>query len=115
MASVNIYREIPAGTMNSREDPSSCARRELTEETGYEARDSQRVGVVIPAPGMSDEHIYICKADGLVRSEQCLDHDEMIQVHAVPFSRALAMIREGTNGRLSHTLLIQNPYARFCS
>ncbi len=88
--------EIPAGTMSSREDPASCARRELTEETGYEARDWQRVGVVIPAPGMSDEHIYIYKAAGLVRSEQCLERDEIIEVHTVPFSRAMAMIREET-------------------
>ena len=43
--------EIPAGTRDGEEPPLDCARRELTEETGYTAEHWTDLGEILPAPG----------------------------------------------------------------
>src|SRR5947208_5665637 len=43
-AADGVLLEIPAGTREAGEDPESCARREVCEETGYEARSIERIG-----------------------------------------------------------------------
>ena len=56
--------ELSAGTLEGREangrmmaveTPEDCARRELLEETGYEAREWEKVCECYAMPGMSDE------------------------------------------------------------
>src|SRR3989338_8675740 len=44
--------ELPAGTRERGEHPSACARRELTEETGWRARRLHRLGQFYTAPGV---------------------------------------------------------------
>lgn len=87
--------EIPAGTLGPGETPLECARRELAEETGRDARDWQSLGEIVPVPGYSDERIHLFLASGLVPAKQHLDRDEIIEVHRLPFRRALEMIGEG--------------------
>ena len=59
-----IY-ELPAGTLDPKEAPLVCARRELLEETGYTAKQIKRLGQIYPVPGYSTEIIHIFKANGL--------------------------------------------------
>jgi ADP-ribose pyrophosphatase len=87
--------EIPAGTFDGKEDPLVCARRELTEETGYEARQWDRLGAITPVPGYSDETIHLFLASDLKPSSQTLDQDEIIEVHPLPMRQVVAMIKEG--------------------
>ncbi len=48
--------EIPAGKLDvPGEDPADCARRELKEETGYEAGVLEALGVFYSSPGFTDE------------------------------------------------------------
>ena len=54
--------EIPAGTLEPGEDPESCARREIVEETGYRAVTLAPLGLYLPAPGYSDEVIHLFQA-----------------------------------------------------
>ena len=72
-----IY-ELPAGTLDKKESPLSCARREIIEETGYSAKKFKLLGSIYPVPGYSTEKIFIYKADGLKRSVHTPEEDEVI-------------------------------------
>ena len=87
--------EIPAGTLDPRESPINCAKRELIEEIGYSANDWHQLGTITPLPGCSDERIHIFIASDLRPAEQHLDEDEMINVHRINLSEALQMILAG--------------------
>ena len=88
--------EIPAGTLNDKESPLTCAQRELTEETGYKASTWQKLGEITPVPGYSDERIQIFLAMELTLSLQNLDSDEVLVVREVAFIEALKMISRGS-------------------
>ena len=87
--------EIPAGTLESGENPLDCAKRELIEETGFGATSWKGMGNMTPAPGYTDERIHLFLAQDLFPAEQNLDRDEILDVHQVPFDDALAMTRDG--------------------
>jgi ADP-ribose pyrophosphatase len=87
--------EVPAGTLNPGESPIECARRELPEEVGYQARTFQKVGEIYPVPGYSDELIYVFLATGLTPGRQNLDRDEVLDVKPIPLEEALEMIKKG--------------------
>jgi len=88
--------EIPAGTLDDRESPLTCAQRELTEETGYTAAAWQKLGEITPLPGYSDERIQIFLATDLSIAVQKLDADEVLEVREVAFTEALDMISRGS-------------------
>jgi len=50
--------EIPAGTLEAGEDPLTCAKRELIEETGYATKRVRRLVLCYLAPGYSTEKIH---------------------------------------------------------
>ena len=87
--------EIPAGTLDPRESVTTCAQRELIEETGYSAERWHDIGSITPVPGYSDERIHVYLAGDLRPAERNLDEDEIIIVHEVEFEEALNMIRCG--------------------
>jgi ADP-ribose pyrophosphatase len=97
--------EVPAGTMNARQEsgrvlsvetPEVCARRELTEETGYEARKMEKVCECYAMPGTSDELMHVFFAHQLVKRQPSLDLGEVIE-EVRSFSRAeiAGMIERG--------------------
>ena len=87
--------EIPAGTLDPGEAPLACAKRELTEETGFSGNTWQKLGEITPLPGYSDERIHIFLASDLDPAEQNLDSDEVLDVHHIPLAQALEMIYKG--------------------
>jgi ADP-ribose pyrophosphatase len=87
--------EIPAGTLEPDEGAIECARRELVEETGYEASSFDKLAEILPAPGYTDEHIHIFLATGLRSVEQKLEDDEVLGIQPTPFDTALEMITKG--------------------
>lgn len=87
--------EIPAGTLDPREAPIECARRELVEETGFSASSWERLGEIVPVPGYSDERIHLFLATDLAPADQDLDGDEVLDVHEIRFQDALKMISQG--------------------
>jgi ADP-ribose pyrophosphatase len=91
----NYLWEIPAGTLEPHEEPVACAERELIEETGYEAKDFDKLTEILPAPGYTDEHIHIFLATGLTLGEQRLEDDEVLTVQPTPFDKAIEMIKTG--------------------
>ncbi len=87
--------EIPAGTLEPGEPALECARRELTEETGFAAAEWHKLGEITPVPGYSDERIHLFLASGLSAATQNLDADEVLAVHRFAVTEALAMIDRG--------------------
>lgn len=87
--------EIPAGKIDDDEPPIECAKRELIEETGYSAKNWQKMGEIIPVPGYSDERIHLFVANDLVPAKQNLDKDELLDVHEIKFNDAMEMIHRG--------------------
>lgn len=88
-----IY-EIPAGKLNSGEDPESAAVRELEEETGFRAQ-VERYACVYPTPGYTDEIIHIYRVVSAVRTCQNLDKGEFLNVEFIPLEKVIEMINSG--------------------
>lgn len=84
--------EIPAGTLDPGEDPEACARRELLEEAGVSAGRLQRLTSIWTTPGFTDEAIHLFMATGLQPAPAALEPDEVLDVHAIRWSAARAMI-----------------------
>jgi ADP-ribose pyrophosphatase len=86
--------ELCAGTRDGDEDFAVCARRELTEETGYSANVWHKLGVGAVSPGYSDESIHIYLARELTAGASAQDDDE--NVATALFSRADVLELVGT-------------------
>jgi ADP-ribose pyrophosphatase len=87
--------EIPAGVLSPGEDPTTCAHRELQEETGARAEHMERLTTIYTTPGFTDEQIHLFWATGITVGEHHREADEFIEVRAQPLSRVLEMIKEG--------------------
>jgi ADP-ribose pyrophosphatase len=70
--------EFPAGRLDPGEDPENCARRELAEETGYQARRWRKLFSTHPAPGYTDELLHIYLAQELTAGPNHPDDDEQL-------------------------------------
>jgi ADP-ribose pyrophosphatase len=57
--------ELPAGKLDRGEAPEHAARRELAEETGYEAASIEHLATIYTTPGFCDEQLHIYLARGL--------------------------------------------------
>lgn len=88
--------EIPAGTLEKKEEPIKCAFRELEEETGYRAKKMTPLITYYPSIGYNAEIIHCFVASGLKKiSDLKLDEDEILSVVKMDFKKALSMIKSG--------------------
>jgi len=88
--------EIPAGTLEKKEEPTKCAFRELEEETGYRARKMTPLITYYPSIGYNSEIIHCFVASGLKKiSELKLDEDEILSVVKMDLKKILSLIRTG--------------------
>ncbi len=90
-----IIYEIPAGKLESKEEPQRCMERELEEEIGYRAGELKKLISYYPSPGFSNEIIHLFLATGLEKKQQNLESDEFLEVVIMEFDEALQMVREG--------------------
>lgn len=88
--------EIPAGRRDGEETPEATAHRELAEETGYAAAHLERLTTIWTTPGFTDEQIHLYRAWELTPGNTAHERDEVMELHEVAWSRAMAMVRDGT-------------------
>ncbi len=103
-----VITEIPAGKLDSKtEDRLEAAKRELREETGYEAEEWRDMGIYYPAAAYSDERITIYLATKLRKGERNLDEDEFLDVTLVPIEELIDDIMSGkiTDGKTQVAIL----------
>ncbi|MDI6811380.1 MAG: NUDIX hydrolase [archaeon] len=84
--------EIPAGTLEEGESPEECAKRELIEETGFNASQWDKLTSYYPSPGYSSEIIHIFKARGL---EKISDAEAELPIHYMDLEDVQTKIRTG--------------------
>jgi ADP-ribose pyrophosphatase len=86
---------LPAGTLEPGEQPEACARRELTEETGYAAGTITQIASYFTSPGYTSEQLTIFLAEDCVFAAGNIDPDELIAVVPTPVSEVPALVTPG--------------------
>lgn len=87
--------ELPAGGLNSREEPTdAAAMRELEEETGYVCDRVELLSSIYTTVAFCNEKIDIYVAKDLKPGKQHLDEDEFINVEAYSVEELKQMIYE---------------------
>lgn len=89
------FYELPAGKIDSGEDPLVCAQRELLEETGYTAKSWRYLTTLHPCIGYSNEKLIYYLAQELTFEGASLDDGEHLEVFTLTPAEALEWVKEG--------------------
>ena len=88
--------ELPAGKLDKQgEDVLSAAKRELEEETGYNADIWESLGYIWTSPGFCSEKLYLFKASNLTFKGQHLDEGEILNYLSIEKDKVFNMIKSG--------------------
>lgn len=91
----DMLLEVPAGSLESGEDPRTGAVRELEEEVGVTATKMDLIAEFYVSPGFLTEKMYVFLATGLTEVGQRLEDDELIDLVHLPLGEACTMARDG--------------------
>lgn len=99
-----VSLEIPGGAVDQKENPLAAAKRELREETGYEADHWYFLGSIRPNPAILSNtcHLYLA-LDAKEVAGLDLDEAEELEVSLHALRDVPRMIREG---HIKHSLVI---------
>jgi ADP-ribose pyrophosphatase len=87
--------ELPAGVVEPGEDPALTARRELAEETGYQAERIELLATFYTSPGILDERMYLYLATSLEAGQATPEPGEDLRSLLATWDEALNMARDG--------------------
>ena len=80
--------ELPAGKLEPNEPPAATARRELQEETGFDAITWDSLGAYVSSPGVFTETVHLFMARDLRSVKMAHEAAELIEVHWIPIAEA---------------------------
>jgi 8-oxo-dGTP pyrophosphatase MutT (NUDIX family) len=99
-----VHLETPGGLMDGGETVEACARRELREETGYNADKIIPLGQMHPNPAFQTNTQYYALATGCRKiAEPTPEAAEDIQARLVALAEIPAMVERG---EITHALVI---------
>jgi len=99
-----VTLEIPGGLVDPGETPKKAAARELLEETGYDAEQWSKIGVVNPNPALFNNRCHTFLARNINRvTDPKPDQTEDIEVVLVPLAKIPRLILKGT---IDHAMVI---------
>jgi ADP-ribose pyrophosphatase len=87
--------EIPAGKLEPGEDPADCARRELSEETGFTTGSLSLLATLYPSPGYCSEVLSIYLATNLKAGQAHPDDGEHLSCSMIALHDLLDRIDRG--------------------
>jgi ADP-ribose pyrophosphatase len=94
--SANVTTEFPAGTIDPGEDPETCARRELLEETGYKAGSLKLLASVNPNPAFMTNTTHTFLAEDLeCIGDRNLDEHEFVDTVLLPEGEVIRQMGTG--------------------
>jgi 8-oxo-dGTP pyrophosphatase MutT (NUDIX family) len=99
-----VTLEIPGGLVDAGDTPKKAAARELLEETGYQAKEWKKIGVVNPNPALFNNRCHTFLAQDIKKITDPLpDQTEDIEVVLIPLKRIPGLI---LNGEIDHAMVI---------
>jgi len=99
-----VALEIPGGVIERGEDPLAAARRELVEETGYEAESFELLATVEPNPAIQGNRCFTYLARGARRLHATsFDALEECEVVLFPAAHAADLV---DGGHVTHALAV---------
>ncbi|MDR0898628.1 MAG: NUDIX hydrolase [Oscillospiraceae bacterium] len=91
-----VMLEIPAGKKDSpEEDALVCARRELSEETGFTAQNWRFLTTIDTSPGFLTERIGLYLATELLEGDTHPDEGEFLSLVRMPLTEAVQKVMAG--------------------
>jgi ADP-ribose pyrophosphatase len=94
-ATDRFYISLPAGYLRREESPELAAKRELLEETGFNATTCTLIGELHPLSGYIKSTAYIVLCEGLRADTDDIDHMEIDEVMRLDWNNVLQMIVSG--------------------
>ena len=92
-----VLYELPAGKLDHGEQPETCAARELSEETGYQASRLEKLTTIYTSPGFCNEQLHVFLATELAKTEkgpQLEEGEAGLTVEPTPVAEAVSMIEK---------------------
>ena len=88
--------ELPSGHVEPRESPEAAARRELLEETGFDAPRLELLGTLVPDVGRLANRMWCYFAPDVTPSREAHEREPGVTVVEVSEREALRRVTDGT-------------------